>query len=223
MLKKTYHMIAALALLNLLALGAGIFYLVSKKGLDAERVRKIAAVLRGEDQVDQDGSDESPDDQEARGSGLSVLSKEEERVNDEIRWRNADRYRAQIEQRLKFINVARLDVDRRREEFQRLREKERAELRKRESIAAQPGYQKELDIISALKPKVALKQIMSMSDADAARILFQLENRKVKRIFEAAKMDAELEKLITVRRLIRDIQPTDTDASTNQGGSSAEQ
>ena len=50
LITKSYRTIATLALLNFLALGGGIGYLVASGRLDAERARLVAEVLRGEDE-----------------------------------------------------------------------------------------------------------------------------------------------------------------------------
>ncbi len=207
---KAYRLMATFALLNLIALGGGIGYLVSSDRLDVERVRAIAEMLGGDAAADEEGEEtleESGEQDASAGGVLAARSAEEERVAEEIAWRNAERYRTEIEQRLKFINAARLDVDRRREEFERLKDQERLAEREQTALQKQAGYAKEIEIMSALSPKTALKQLMSMTDGDAARILFELETRKTKKIFESAKTDVEVAKMTTIRRLIRDMKP----------------
>ena len=208
---KAYRLMATFALLNLIALGGGIGYLVSSDRLDIERVRAIAEMLGGDEAADEEGEEtlEESGAQDAGSDGgvLAARSAEEARVAEEIAWRNAERYRTEIEQRLKFINAARLDVDRRREEFEHLKDQEHLAERERSAQQQQAGYAKEIEIMSALSSKTALKQLMSMTDVDAARILFELETRKTKKIFESAKTDVEVAKMITIRRLIRDMKP----------------
>jgi len=217
-LKKTYRMIASMARVNMILLGGGIAYLVAGGRLNADRAREVVSLVMGGGDADQKAS--SANDQKETGSEPepSVVTREQEQEADEIRWRNADRYRARIEQRLKFINTVSMDVDRKREKFEHLQAAARQEREERLRKAGQPGYQKVLDIIAALKPKAALQQIMSMSDADAAQVLFQLDNRKVKKVFEAAKTSVETTKLTTVRQLIRDMQPDVLDTATVAGG-----
>jgi flagellar motility protein MotE (MotC chaperone) len=212
-LVKTYHVAAAFALLNLLGLGAGITYLIATGRLNIERAREIAKVVRGEDEP---VSTESPDSQDDATQGIPPdHARKDLHVQDEIRWRSTDRYRAQLEQRLKFINAVRLDVERKREELERLRERQRDERTRLAQSAASPGRQKEIEIIAALRPNAALKQVMAMPEADAARILFELDNRKVKKIFEAAKTDTELSRLTTIRELISDIRATNADTASS--------
>lgn len=207
-IKKTYHAAAALALFNLLALVGGVWYFFSTGSLDAERVRAAAAVLRGDAEIaDETAGEDSADSTsfDAEGMVRSGGSPEQRRVEDEIAWRNAERYRTQIEQRLKLINVARLDVDRRREEFEKLKDRENREREVRTQRESVAGYAKQMDVIAALKPKTALKQVMTMSDADAARIFFELSTRKVKKIVEAAKGAAEQAKMTTIMNLLADM------------------
>ncbi len=216
-LKKTYRLIASMALLNMVLVVGGVGYLVAGGRLNAERVREVVSLVMGDSDGDQDAS-EADSKATDSASSTSVVTREQQQEADEIRWRNADRYRVQIDQRLKFINTVRMDVDRKREEFERLQAAARRQREERARKAGQPGYQKELDIIASLKPKAALQQIMSMSDADAARVLFQLDNRKVKKVFEAARTADETTKLTTVRQLIRDMQPDGVDGMAVAGG-----
>ncbi len=214
-LLKTYHVLAAFALLNLLGLGVGIAYLIATGRLDIERARDIAKVVRGEDEPAPTDSPDSQNEDDATQEIPPDHVRKDHHVQDEIRWRNTDRYRAQLEQRLKFINAARLDVERKREELERLSERQRDEKARLAQSAASPGRKKEIEIIAALRPKAALEQVMAMPEADAARILFELDNRKVKKIFEAAKTDAELSRLTTIRELISDIRATSADMASS--------
>ena len=112
-----------------------------------------------------------------------------------------------------------MDLDRKREEFERQLKREEDEQRARLAKADRPGYEKELEIIGQLKPDVALQQLLTMSDSDAAHVLFELETRKAKKIFEAAKTDVQRAKLTSVRKLLRDMQPPESgEAELAQGG-----
>lgn len=211
LIKNSYRVLATLSLLNFLVLGGGVGYLVAAGRLDAEQVKKLAAVLRGEDEADADAVEPStPTETDPKpGKRAPVVSKEEKQIRDEIMWRNAERYRTQLEQRLKFINAERLDVDRRREEFERLANGMRTEREKAAQRAKQPGYVKELEVIKALSPNAALSQLVTMNDADVARILFELDTRKTKKIVEAAKTDAQRSKVNAALLLMRDIKRVD--------------
>ena len=215
LIKKTYRTLATVALLNFLALGGGVGYLVASGRLDTERARLVAEVLRGEDEEAETAAPESPETDETPAAGASVVTSDEQQIRDEIAWRNAERYRTQLEQRLKFINAERMDVNRRREEFERLRNEERS---RREAISKNsksPGYVKELDVIKALSPKTALRQLMTMNDADVARILFELETRRTKKIVEAAKTDIQRSKITAALLLMRDFKGGDDQGASD--------
>ena len=208
-IKKSYYTAATLALLNLLALGGGVAYLVATGRLDAERARRMAAILQGEVQGEvQEPASAVPaqaDPDVPATSETSALPRDEQRTNDEIARRNAERYRTQLEQRLKFINAERLDVDRRREEFEKLTDQEETQRAEASKNAKEPGFVKELDVINSLSPNAALRQLMTMNDADVARILFDLDTRKTKKIVEAAKTDVQRSKMTSALLLMRDI------------------
>jgi hypothetical protein len=208
MLKSAYRWISAIALVHLIVLGGGIGFLVSTGRLDADQARKIADVLKGEADAMGDDVGEPDAEQDDASTPIAIADSDQQRAVDEIAWRNAERYKTQLDQRQKFIQRERLDVDRRREEFERSvkreREREKAEATRR----AEAGYAKELEILSALSPKSALKQVMAMDDVEAAQVLFRLETRKVKKIFEAAKSGEQLARMTQIRRLIRDVKPT---------------
>ncbi len=180
-IKKTYRLIATFALLNLLAVGGGIGYLVKTGRLDSDRARSIAEIIKLGSPAEASADDlgDASDGNDA-GSPLPPSS-EEKRAAEEIAWRNAERYRVQLEQRLKLINAERLEVSRRREEFEKIQKRAKEEEAERLKEMGRPGYIKELEIIESLAPKSALKQITSMNQADAAQILFQLPSRKVKK------------------------------------------
>jgi hypothetical protein len=196
-----------MALLHVVAALGGVGYLVGTGRLTAERTRAIVAILRGESEMEaMPAADPAVADDHAEQME-EATSGEDAQVEEEIEWRNIDRYRAQLEQRLKLINAARVDLDRQREAFEQVKEQERLAREERAQSESQPGYQKELELVSALSPVAALGQIMTMSDGDAAQLLFQLGTRKVKKIYESARTEEERAKLTTVRQLIRDFKP----------------
>lgn len=214
-IKATYRTIATLALLNFLALGGGLGYLVATGRLDAERARQVADVFRDEDEEVAPAASEPSETDETPVVGSPVGTRNDQRIRDEVAWRNAERYRTQLEQRLKFINAERLDVDRRREQFEKLRNEERARRAETSKNSMEPGYVKELDVIRALSPKTALRQLMTMNDADVARILFQLDTRRTKKIVEAAKTDAQRSKITAALLLMRDIKSVDDQGASD--------
>ena len=213
-IKTAYNWAAALALLHVLALGAGAAYLFGTGKVDPQRVRNAIVVLSGEAEE----TAELIEPEAEATSAEKVASRRLGLINDEINRRNSERYRSQIEQRLKMVNAARLEVDRRREKIEKQAKRDRDARKARDELESTVGFAKEVEIIAALSPKTALAQIMTMNDADAARLVFQLETRKVKKIIEAAKTEVELAKITTIRRLIRDIKTADIESGTDARG-----
>ena len=217
-IKATYRTIATLALLNFLALGGGLGYLVATGRLDAERARQVADVFRDEDEEVAPAASEPSETDETPAAGASVVTSDEQQIRDEIAWRNAERYRTQLEQRLKFINAERMDVNRRREEFEALKNEERARRQETSKNSKEPGYLKELEVMKALSPRTALRQLMTMKDADVARILFELDTRRTKKIVEAAKTDIQRSKITAALLLMRDFKRVDGQGASDSSG-----
>lgn len=214
-IKKTYRLAASLALWHLLAGGAFGAYWLGSGRLDLDRMRRIAAILAGK---------EEPMPMPAESSDpsrlLPVLAESkpaERREDEELAWRTAERYRVEIEQRLKFINAERLDLTRQREELERLREQDRRREQEEIETVSGPGYEKELELVTTMAPKAALKHLLTLPDADAARVLFELETRKAKKIIESAKTAEESTKIEMVLRLMRELKPLEKSAGGGEG------
>ncbi len=213
LLKQLYSAVALVALVNLLGVGGLVGYLVSSGQLDEDKARAVVALIKGE-KIEQESEDASEvsveeDDSEIPIEARVATSREQARVSQEIARRDTDRYRTQLEQRLKFIQRERLELDRMREEFKRQQEQAHASATRSRERQQTAGFAKELEILRSLKPDAALTQIMTMEDAQAAELLFKLETRKVKKIFEAAKTEAQTTKLTAIRELIRDVKSAD--------------
>ena len=115
---------------------------------------------------------------------------------------------------MKFVNAARVELTREREAFKRQQDEKRVQREEQIEKAALPGYRKELEIIEALSPKTALGQLMTMTDAEAARIVFNLDTRKVKKLFESARSEEQLRKMASIRKMLRDIRGDSGDSSS---------
>jgi hypothetical protein len=219
-IKSTYHWIAALALIHLLLLGGGIAFLFGTGRADTQRLQAAFEALTAAAPKENASKNADDDDMEAPTAAPAPLSPAEQRVRDEIAWRNAERYRTQIEQRLKLINAARVEVDQRREEFENLQAKVKAERLDQETRESVVGYAKQVEVLAALAPKAALQQIMTMDDVEAARIFFELGTRKVKKIVEAARSDEQQAKITGVLALLPDVKNDDAGEGSEQNGGS---
>lgn len=186
LLKKTYHLIAALALLNLVALGVGVGLLASRGMLTGEKVRAVVDALKAESAQAGADADSSGLPGSASTAGGAALAAPVER---EIARLNLERVTRAAEDQLKYTSRMMVDIERRREEIQRQKEElENAQVAA-QSAAADESFQKELEVLSLLKPKIALDNLLALDLDSAARFLGSMESRTAKKIVEAASKD----------------------------------
>lgn len=210
MLRRTYDGIVLFALLNMLGLGALVAVLVSSGAVDAEKVRTIVSILRGEDAA---AALEQPDDaaveeDEPAEPAVGADAMAEAQRSAEIARLEGDRIKAELDQRLALNNSIMLRVTTEQERFR----KEREEAQQRKALSRErrrdTGFQKQLDIIEALKPKVAVEHLLALPEPDeASRILLQMETRKAKKIVEAAKTPAQMLRMKVILQRVREVAP----------------
>jgi hypothetical protein len=233
-IRRSYDYIALFALLHVLAAtGVGV-YLVGSGAINREKLRGVVMVLRGEalpgvadpvtggalpgDPVDTKepvpvvpiraagfgpgGASEIP----GGSTGASVQSGLREEL--EILRLEGERIKAELEQRLTLNNSIMLRVTTQREAFHRDREQARedalADLRRRQD----EGFEKQIAILEALSPKVAVEHLLSLPDIDeAAFILLQMDTRKARKIVETARTGQQLQKMQVILQRLRDVAP----------------
>ncbi len=213
-LRRTYDGIVLFALLNMLGLGALVAVLVSSGAVDAEKVRTIVSILRGEDTA---AALEQPDDstvvaEEPAEPAVGADAIAEAQRSAQIARLESDRIKAELDQRLALNNSILLRVTTERERFW----KEREAAQKKEALSKKrrrdTGFRKQLDIIEALKPKVAVEHLLALPDADeASRILLQMDTRKAKKIVEAAKTPGQLSRMKVILQRVREVAPDRSD------------
>lgn len=213
-LRRTYDGIVLFALLNMLGLGALVAVLVSSGAVDAEKVRTIVSILRGEDTAT---ALEQPDDstvvaEEPAEPAVGADAIAEAQRSAQIARLESDRIKAELDQRLALNNSILLRVTTERERFW----KEREAVQKKEALSKKrrrdTGFRKQLDIIEALKPKVAVEHLLALQGADeASRILLQMDTRKAKKIVEAAKTPGQLSRMKVILQRVRDVAPDRSD------------
>jgi flagellar motility protein MotE (MotC chaperone) len=205
-IKKTYHTVALLALLNLLALGGGVGYLLATGQLNRQRIEAMGDVLRSKDAA-------------AEGEAPAEATKEEEpalvervgnaQLEDEIFRRMADRRRAELDQMNATVRAARLEVVREREALSRREEEFKSQLRNRRKQLETEGFQKDLDLFSSMKASDAIYYLLQKPKEDAAKLLLAMETRKAKKIVEAAKSPAERQAMSEILAMLREMAPED--------------
>jgi len=207
--KKIVSIIALLAVLNLLGVAGLAGYLVSSGRLTSERVKQLAAVLRGEwPEPEAAQAEEAEEIIPPEKSAESIV---EEEFEDQIMRLTADRRRAELSQQRAVIQRERLDVMRKREALnRRLAEaKERQAKRKEQEQSA--GFKKELEILSGMQPKNAVYWLRQRAPADAAQMLLLMKTRKAKKVIEAAKTPADRKAMAEVLQILREMAPADSE------------
>jgi len=221
MLRKLYHLIALLSLLNVLVLlGAGAFF-YSKGYLSADRLTRAGAALRGEQPAaavepaappaDHPVAAAAPDAALEMPGDLSMRSQHEQ----EIALREMQRFRDEMDQRMALNNRIMLQISTRREALEREVQKFEQQQKKEAEVVDDVGFRKELEVFETLKPAVALERLLSKPDVtDAARIMLEMDSRKVAKMIEAAKTAPEKQKLQVVMERIREVSPEKYDSLT---------
>lgn len=199
MLAKIFNAAAALALATMLAVGGFVGYLTATGRLNATRLERIAAVLRGE--LDQWPSaapapaEPAPDDSAAtRPAGPVHAARERDhlaRLQSERAARDLEAQRRLLEQVLQRV-IQEQEALAAQRKLSQVETKQQQEA----SAAADAGFKKELELVSGLQPKQAKEHIVRVykkQPADAARLLQEMDAGRVKRVLEQFKSPEELQ------------------------------
>ncbi len=214
-LKRAYDAVALVAVLNVLALVALGALLVWSGAVNSEKLRFIANVLRGDEGSLPESEAipvASPDATQGAAPKASAVVAAESQADAEIVRLEADRIKAELDQRLALNNSILLRVMAQREQFQR--EQEEAAQRQEKSLEERrnSGFQKQIAIYEALNPKVALEHLLAVDDPDeAARILLEMNTRKAKKIIEAGKRGDQMSRMKAILKRLRDVAPDRSD------------
>lgn len=188
-MKRLFHVIALMSVLNLAALSGLVAYGWNQGWLQRERVHEALAVLRGETQdaeliVDQNDQADEPlrptDEQIRRNEELE----EKHRIELERREREVKNLWSLLETReLEFLRA--------KEEFEADKERFKSQ---REQLAEQDGdsgLQAELETLSGVDAKTAKELLKLRDEADVARILMAMDGRKRNKIVKQCKTSEE--------------------------------
>jgi hypothetical protein len=204
--RRVYDAIAFVALINIVLLGASVAYLSTAGILTGARLRQMGMVLRGVPLAASRPADAGV----PTAAGPSRPNPVAETDSDiEIAFREAERIKTELEQRLALSNSILLKVRAEREAFERQREA----ARKHDEAAAQSmreeGFRKQVAILESLAPKVAIQHLLAIADVDeAAKVLTAMDTAKAKKIVESAKRGEEMTKMKTILQRVREVAPT---------------
>lgn len=211
MIRRAYDLAALIALLNGVALLGVGGYVMATGGISADKMRGIAAVLRGTPPTMAPPT--APPVTQAAApsterSKPATTATEASLMDVEIMRREADRLQEELRQRLALNNSILLRVTTEREAFKRERETAKRQSESARKERTTEGFEKQVQIIEGLAPKVALQHLLGMSDVDeAAKLLMGMEIRNAKKIVEAAKKGDQMKQMTLILQRVREAAP----------------
>lgn len=203
---KLYQILALIAVIHLAGILIGVGVLANSGKLNKDNLLVIARVLglAGEAELE----DTTVGDEAELVDGQSTPTMRPRAANsveEELARRSLQRAVAQAEDRRVLANRAMLDVRRRREELERLTKQRSTKNQKQTEQKERAGFQKDLEILTSLKPKVALDSLLARSIDDAAQVLLVMETRQAKKIVEAArKDDSKWARMLAIENKLRE-------------------
>ncbi|MDX2197561.1 MAG: hypothetical protein SF069_01160 [Phycisphaerae bacterium] len=232
-MSKLYHMLATVAIAQLLALGGVLGYLGATGGLSAGSIEQIVRILRGEEFVSASAASQPTSSQAAsQASSQPVMAAA---VDDNEVTTAAERVAARArESRLSGLRVQRaLQELAAREELlrhaqqsliedQEAFEAERTRWNDQRSKLAQQaqdeGFKSELRSVTDMSPQLAKEHLMrtwKKSEVDAVRLLNALPPTKKKKILEQFKGQEEFD---LMHRMLEQVRLQEPEARAAKAG-----
>ena len=190
--KQLYHIIALLAVLNMVVLVGVLGYAWGTGALTGEKIEKLAAVLSADPEAEVEAEAEAEAEAAVAAALPTQLVAATEQVQrdaemEEILLRRMDREHRELQNLKSTVEAARFKVIRDREALE-TQATQFAQMRKAwEEQQNQGGFTRSLAYLSSIQPKLARDLLKQKKDADVARILSQMKERKGRAIIEQCK------------------------------------
>jgi hypothetical protein len=189
-MKRFYHLLALLAMINLFAVVGLISYLFMSGKLNPQRVEQIATVLRGEFPTSQPAiasTQPANREEKARGSGAEIAQREEKKeLLDLVRKRREK----DLVDRDALNKTISLDT---RQVLERLDKEKKALQDQKKALSSEgerAGFEKQLTMLSSAAPKLSLNILKTqMKEPDAVQVLMKMDENRVKGIINACKTE----------------------------------
>jgi hypothetical protein len=201
-LKRIYHVVAAIALLNLFVAGGAILYFVGAGTLTKDELRAAASALRpAPPGVNVKTEGEAGNVSVATSTAIALPTPAER----ELARLNLERATRSAEDRLKYASRMMVDIERRREQLDEQKQQLADSRIAAESVATDEVFQKDLEVLEMLKPKVALDNLLAREVDEAARLMHALDVRAAKKIVETASKDpGKWEQVLRIQEQMRE-------------------
>jgi flagellar motility protein MotE (MotC chaperone) len=219
-MKRLYHILALMALVNLFAVLGFVGFLVASGRLDAERAEQIAKVLRGE--WPQPVGD-APATQPAAPAPPPQPSQAEiarAQAQREYYALLADRHQQELDQRSALNSQLQLDVTRKLEELEAKRKAFEEERQRTFQQAEMVGFARELEMFEKMDAKKSKELLMGRKDPDVVQLLMKMESNRARKILDACKTEAEL---AWAGRILTQIHNLNGDTASGVDGPTASQ
>jgi len=200
MLGKLYH-IAAIACIAIVFAGGGLAgYMFAAGKLTPEQIDQIAAVVRDDVDEPEAAAVASEDPNQASGSDENAAASAEElrrrqredqlqRALGERAYRDRLAQRQLLDQSIQYLLTSEERFERNKKQWQR-------EQQHRQAVTRDEGFDKELEIVKNLPPKIAKDHLIKTwlkSKADAVRLVNGLQKNTIKRILGQMKTPEEMQ------------------------------
>ncbi len=190
MLKRFYHLLALLAMINLFAVAGLIGYLFATGRLNAERVEQMAVVLRGEFPASQPAATATQPaerDEKPQGSGEEIA---EHREKKELLALQDSRRARELRDRDLLDKRIQLETRQLLEKLERKENELRQQKQVLEKEGEQAGFERQLDLLSKTEPKLAMQLLKNqIKEPDAVQLLMKMDENRVKAIINACKKE----------------------------------
>lgn len=207
LVRKTYDGVALVAVLNVVFVGGLLGYLYSSGAVDGEKLRKFVAVIRGAELATEEAAEEETTTEEAPPrTNTPLFTPATAQMDMEAYRREADRIQEELRQRLALNNsiLLRIATERKNFRLERAAAAKAAETEQKER--RMEGFEKQIAILEGVKPATAIEYLLSLGDADeSAVILMAMDDRKAKRIVEAAKKPAQRKQMSLILQNMKNV------------------
>ncbi len=187
-MKRFYHILALLALVNLFAFGGLVSYLFASGRLDRERIDQIGVVLRGQFPTSQ------PTTQPAEAlrpepSRAEIARNQAQRELYELM---AQRHERELDDRRALNQSIQINVERRLEDIEKRKAEFDEQQKKLAQQREQDGFTKMLEMYSGMDPNTAKDLLKNQNkEADAVQLLTRMDPNRAKKVINACKTQDE--------------------------------
>ena len=188
-MRRVIHIIAVIAMAQLLVLSGFVGTLAWRGALGQERLESALRALRGDAQTSPAAATQSASQPAATRPARELLPEDEDAAR--IRRVELDRRQREIADQWDMVQSAQVALLREREKFAADKKEWETALKRQAEEAALSGAAKEMEYLSGIKAEMAKDLLRQKKDPDVVGILLQMESRTGRKIIEACKTDEE--------------------------------